>query len=52
MAAFLRIYFLGTLNVKACEINKSQLTVASGEKGNGMQGKSLGSMPLMAAGAS
>lgn len=30
-AAFLRIYFLGTLNVKACKINKSQLTVASGE---------------------
>lgn len=52
VAAFLRTYFLGTLNVKACEINKSQLTVASGEKGTGMQGKSLGSMPLMAAGAS
>lgn len=38
----LRTYFLGTLNVKACEINKSQLTVASGEKEYWNAGKSLG----------
>lgn len=39
-AAFLRIYFLDTWNVKGCKINKSQLTVASWEmplRGKGLE---------------
>lgn len=33
-----KIYFLGTRDVNACKINKSQLTVASGERPPGEKG--------------